>query len=252
MKKYVAFALIAGMGFYLSCSSLPPPKELKKDVDYFHEAMGHFNSKNYFDSIPAFEKVREKFPLSPYAVLSELRLGDSHYGKDEYVEASHYFENFRRLHPSNQHVPYSLFMAGICAYKQILSHENDQAFSRVALEHFQLLVDIFPTSPYSGKALCKISEAKQRIAENEFFVGSFYLRKQNYKGAIDRFRKVLQEYPTAIKKDKLLYYIADATIQSGNKEKGLRILKLLLARYPDSDYSPEATVLIDLHSSADG
>jgi len=252
MKKYLTCALIVGMGFYLSCSSLPEPTVIKKDVDYFREAMEQFNFKNYFDSIPAFETVREKFPMSPYAVLSELRLGDSHYGKDEYVEASHYFENFRRLHPSNKHVPYSLFMAGMCAYKQILAPENDQSFSKEALEHFQLLVDIFPTSPYTGKALCKISEAKQRIAENEFFVGSFYLKKENYKGAIDRFRKILKEYPNAIKKDKLLYYIADATIQSGNREKGVRILTLLLARYPDSDYSPEATVLIDLHSSADG
>ena len=82
MEKYLACALIAVMGFSLSCSTVPPPKEIKKDVDYFHEAMGHFNHRNYFDSIPAFEKVREKFPMSPYAVLSELRLGDSHYGKD--------------------------------------------------------------------------------------------------------------------------------------------------------------------------
>jgi len=137
----------------------------------------------------------------------------------------------------------------MCHYKQILEADRDQTAAKEALEHFQLLVDIYPQSPYSGKALCKISEAQQRIAEHEFFVGNFYFKKQDYDGAAERYTKILKKYPHALKRDRVLYYLADATIQSGKKQRGIRILKLL--RYPESNYSAEAKSLLDL-TTTDG
>ena len=234
-----------------ACAGLPQEKKVKTDTDYYEKAMQFYTSRNYFDAIPAFEELKEKFPLSPYAVQAELRLGDCHYLKGEQVEAIHYYENFRRLHPSNADVPYSIFMTGMCHYKQILEADRDQTAAKEALEHFQLLVDIYPQSPYSGKALCKISEAQQRIAEHEFFVGNFYFKKQDYDGAAERYTKILKKYPHALKRDRVLYYLADATIQSGKKQRGIRILKLLLRRYPESNYSAEAKSLLDL-TTTDG
>jgi len=249
MKKQSISIALMGIILLSACTSGPPPKEIKTDEDYYNKSMEFFKYGNYIDAIPAFEELREKFPVSPYAVLSELRLGECHYFKNELVEATHYFENFRRLHPSNPHVAYSIFMTGMCHYKQILSLDRDQTFAREAVEHFQLLLELYPTSPYAGKALCKISEAKKRIAEHEFFVGSFYLKKKNYQGAIERFSKILENYPHAIEKDKLLYYIANSTIQAGNKQKGDRILTLLLKRYPEGEYADQAKALLDLQLS---
>jgi len=230
---------------------LPEPKKMPPDEEAFTSAMDFFNKKNYFEAIPAFEEMREKFPLSPYAVLAELRLGDSHLGKQEYVEAVHYFENFRRLHPSNQHVPYSIFMTGLCHYKQMLSPDRDQTFAQEAVEQFQLLLDLYPQSPYTGKALCKITEAKQKIAEHEFFVGSFYLKKKNYPGAIKRFNKILKIYPHTIEKDKLFFHLAEANILAGDKNRGHKILKYLLKKYPESTYTDPAKALLGLNSSVD-
>ncbi len=244
MKKSSILTVIICILFFVGCASIVLPKKGKTDEDYFAYAMYYFNASNYFDAIPAFEELREKFPLSPYAMLAELRLGDCHYHKDELIEASHYYDNFRRLHPSNQYVPYSIFMAGMCHYKEILSYDRDQTAAREAVEQFRLLFELYPTNPYAGKALCKISKAKKRIAEYEFFIGKFYLKKGNNKGAVDRFRKILKKYPHSIDKDKVLFYIAKAIIQSGSRQKGEKIVKLLLKKYPESSYAVEAKELL--------
>ena len=249
MKKQAVFITLICITSLIACTTAPQQKKVPTDEYYFSKAMDFFNTGNYFDAIPAFEEFKEKFPLSPYAVLAELRLGDSHYFKEEYVEAIHYFENFRRLHPSNQHVPCSIFMTGMCHYKQILTSDRDQTSAKEAVEHFQFLFELYPTSPYAGKALCKISEANKRIAEHELFIGRFYLKKKNYQGAIERFSKILKNYPHSVDKDKLLFYLAEATILSGKKNRGKKILKLILKRYPESEYAVEAKALLALHSS---
>jgi outer membrane protein assembly factor BamD len=250
MKAKSATITLICLLLFGACASGPPVKKAQTDEDYYATAMEFFTVKNYFDAIPAFEEVREKFPLSPYAVLAELRLGESHYYKGEFVEAVQYFENFRRLHPSNEHVPYSIFMAGMCAYEQILSADRDPTSAREAAELFQILLEAYPTSPYAGKALCKMTEAKKRIAENEFFVGMFYYKKANYKGAVERYNKIIKEYPHSFDKEKLLFYLADATIQSGDPERGKNILGLMLKKYPEGPHSAEAKALLELHSSA--
>jgi len=250
MKTTPATITLISLLLLGACAAAPPAKKTQTDEEYYAKAMEFFTVRNYFDAIPAFEEIREKFPLSPYAVLAELRLGECHYHKGEFIESAQYFENFRRLHPSNEHVPYSIFMAGMCAYEQILSHDRDPAAAREAAEHFQVLLEAYPASPYAGKALCKITEAKKRLAENEFFVGTFYYKQANYKGAVERYTRILREYPHSFDKQKLLFYLADATIQSGDLAYGKRILELMLRKYPEGAYSGEAQALLELHSSA--
>jgi outer membrane protein assembly factor BamD len=242
-KKAVLLVLACGL-LLASCSTAPPPKKANTDVSYYDTAMALFKSRNYIDAIPAFEQLREKFPLSPYAIIAELRLGDAHYRQDQVVEATHYFENFRRLHPSNPHVPYSIYMTGMCHYQQILSVDRDQTFAESAVEQFQQLVDLYPRSPYTGLALCKIAEAKQRIAEHEFFIGNFYLRQKNYKGAIERFNKALKQYPNHIEQDKVLLHIAEATIKSGDEKRGRKILEYLVRKHPEGPYAQQAQAML--------
>ncbi len=248
MKKLILLCT-ALLPLVLACASAPVEKQGRTDQEYYEKAMTLFNRRNYFDAIPAFEELREKFPLSPFAVLAELRLGDAHFHKDEFAQAVHYFENFRRLHPSNPHVPYSIYMTGLTHYAQILTVDRDQTSAREAVEQFQLLVDLYPTSPYAGKALCRISNAKASIAAHEMFVAKFYFKKGNYTGAADRYSTVLKYYPYSVQKDKALFYLAEALIQSEDVARGCGVLKLLLKRYPEGDYAPEAMALLELHAS---
>ncbi len=227
-----------------ACATGPQEKPPKTDEEYFNRAMQLFNKKIYFEAIPAFEEFKEKFPLSPYAVIAELRLGDAHFYKEEYVEAIHTYENFRRLHPNNKSVPYSMYMTGLSYYNQILTIDRDPTNAKLAVEQFQQLMELYPDSPYTGLAQFKLSEARRVIAEHEFFIGKFYLQYKNYTGAINRFNVILKEYPYSIKRDRVIFYLAEANYLSENKERGEKFLQYLIKKYPTSPYAAEAKVLL--------
>jgi outer membrane protein assembly factor BamD len=241
LKLFLLVSLITGIA---ACAAAPEKKPLATDEEYYNRAMEQFKAKNYFDAIPSFEELKEKFPLSPYALQAELRLGDAHYYKEEYVEAIHAFENFRRLHPNNKSVPYSIYMVGLCYYSQILTLDRDPTYARAAVSQFEQLRELYPESPYTGKALYKLSEAKRIIAENEFFIGQFYLQYKNYPGAINRFTTVLKEYPNSIPRDRVIFAIAQANFLSENRQRGVKFLQYLIKKYPDSPYAAQAKALL--------
>ena len=253
MKKYYLLPalLCLLMIALLGCASTPAkPKVTGSDEESFTKAMAHFRKANYLDAIPLFEEVREKFPMSPFAVLAELRLGDCHYFKDEYIEASHFFDNFRRLHPSNPQVAYSIYMRGMCAYQQVLSLDRDQTFAEEAVEQFQQLYEIFPQSQFTGHGLIRLAEAKRQLAARETFVGDFYLKKENYAGAIERYNRALKRYPNQAEKDRLLMLIGQANIRSGDEKRGKKVLEFMINKYPDSIYVAQAKMMIENPATA--
>ena len=246
MKKDLLklFFLISLITCVAACAASPDKKPPATDEEYYNRAMDQFKARNYFDAIPSFEELKEKFPLSPYALQAELRLGDAHYYKEEYVEAIHAFENFRRLHPNNKSVPYTIYMVGLCYYSQLLTFDRDPTYARAAVAQFEQLRELYPDSPYTGKALYKLSEAKRIIAENEFFIGQFYLQYKNYPGAISRFTVVLKEYPNSISRDRVIFAIAQANFLSENRPRGVKFLEYLIKKYPDSPYAAQAKALL--------
>jgi len=243
MKKTIAHLLVL-VFLAAGCASTPPQTASLSDEAYYERAMGHMEKFFYDEAVKDFEDLRDKFPLSPFAVLALLRLGECKYMEENYIEAQYNFDTFRRLHPSHEKVPYAMFMSGMCQFKQILDYDRDQTAARAAVAQFEMLREAFPDSPYAGKAMCKIVEAKQHIAGHEFFVGSFYLKKNNYEGAYARFDKLLLQYPDAIARDKVLLAMARACLYDGQTEKGKRILQLLIKSYPDGDYTAQAQDLL--------
>jgi len=241
LKRFLLMVLILCIG---ACAAAPDKKPLNTDEAYYNRAMALFNARNYFDAIPAFEELKEKFPLSPYALQAELRLGDSRYYKEEYVEAINAFENFRRLHPSNKSVPYSIYMVGLCYYSRILTLDRDPTYARAAAAQFEQLLELYPDSPYTGKALFKLHEAKRIMAEHEFFIGQFYLQYKNYTGAINRFNTILKDYPYSIAKDRVIFALAQANFLSENKRRGAKFLQYLIKKYPESPYAAQAKALL--------
>jgi outer membrane protein assembly factor BamD len=159
------------------------------------EGMEAFDDKDYKESIESFEKLRDWYPFSKYAVLAELKLGDAYYQRQEYEEAIFAYEEFENLHPKNEAVPYVVYQVGRCYYDRLQSIDRDQTMAREAARAFERLVASYPQSPFAKKARDHIRTCRKNLAEHEFYVGNFYLKTKHYKAALERFKTVIRDYP---------------------------------------------------------
>jgi len=230
----------------VSCVSSPPAKKGETEEELFREAMAVYQRKIYYDCIPLFQNIKDRFPLSPYAIQAELRIADSNYLLNNYIEAIYQYEEFRKLHPANALIPYVIYQTGMCHFQQILSVDRDQTETEKAVEEFEFLISKYPQSPYTGMALSRTKFCKRRISEHEFIIGNFYLRAHNYRGALDRFSFVLDQHPFDIAKDKILFHLGKTYTLMGNKAQSDKIFSNLLKQYPNSVYARETRVLLGI------
>jgi len=169
----------------------------------------NYHEGDYEKAIEAFQRLQEQYPLSDLALKAELGIADSHYSAGDFVEAEMSYLDFSSLHPTNENVPYAMYQAGMCHYRQMLSIDRDQTATHQAGEAFAKLIARFPGNPFSIMAEKRLRECNERLADHEFYVGYFYFKRSKYKAALARFETILEKYPGTHMNFRLNYLIEE-------------------------------------------
>ena len=154
-----------------------------------------FHDVDYAKSIEYFQEVIDNYPYSDYAVLAELQIGDIHFERGEYEEASSYYHDFVELHPNHPKVSYALYRNGLCSYNQMRSVERDQAPTREAVAQFKALLERYPNSEMAPDAQMRLIECQNRLAEQDIEIGDYYFAQHSWYAAARRYRLALTDYP---------------------------------------------------------
>ena len=126
--------------FFLTGCSWFQSKEEKPAQELASEGMESYKKGNYDKAIESFQKIKDWYPFSKYAILAELKIADSHFNLKAYEEAIFAYEEFENLHPRNEAIPYVIYQIGRSYYVQIDSIDCDQIFSQKALDTFNRLI----------------------------------------------------------------------------------------------------------------
>lgn len=180
------------------------------------EGMQEMQKKNYDDAIKAFQQLKERYPYSKYAMLAELKLGDARYFNKEYTEAAIAYEEFARLHPRNEVVPYVLYQIGMCHFLLFSAIDRDPEETRLAMEAFERLMQAYPQSEYARRAKQQYFECQKRIVAHEFNVGRLYYIMKEYQAARNRLETISQKYPEAVRELGYEKEVAEMLAACGN------------------------------------
>ncbi|MBI5063094.1 MAG: outer membrane protein assembly factor BamD [Desulfatitalea sp.] len=191
------------------CAWFGKDKPEKPAQQLVEEGVKDYDRGNYKDALEAFQQLRDWYPFSKYAILAELRIADAHYHLQEYPEAVTAYEEFERLHPRNEAIPYVIYQIGLCHFEQIDTVDRDQTSARKAMETFQRLIRQHPDDPHAKKASGNLVTCIQSLAGHEYYVGQFYYQRKYYKAALHRFLAVINQYPDVGYHKKALEYIAE-------------------------------------------
>jgi len=157
--------------------------------------MDEFENGNYHKAIEHFQRLKDIYPFSRFSMLAELKLGDAHYRLQQYEDALFAYEEFEKLHPRNEAIPYVIYQIGRCHFDRISTPDRDQTSARKALEAFIRLQKQFPNDPYSRSAAEHLVACYKSLSGHEFIVVEFYFKSKHFKAALARFRTVVADYP---------------------------------------------------------
>ena len=151
----------------------------------YRRGLSEMKDKNYLEAVRYLEWVRNNFPYSQYAALSELALADMSFDRGESGTAATQYQDFVKSHPSHPKADYASYRVGVAYYEDkpsdfwLLppSNEKDQTPIRKALDALQRFVLSYPKSEWVPKARDLIAECRDRLARHERYVADFYWKR---------------------------------------------------------------------------
>ncbi len=182
------------------------------------DGMDAYENGKYSKALEKFEKIKDYYPFSKYAILAELKIADAHYKRQEYEEAIFAYENFEQLHPRNEAIPYVIYQIGRSYYDRLSTPDRDPTAAQKALEAFQRLIKRFPQDKYAGRAGEHIDTCQKMLAGHTYRVGLFYYKSKHYKAALQRFLSIISDYPDVGYHQQALEYIAKSEAAIARQE----------------------------------
>lgn len=241
MRHCITLCIIA---FLLSaCASKPPVKPITKDaLYYFQQGEIAFEDEEYTKAIEHWQHVRDSFTSPELTALSELKIADAQLADELYIEAIASYEDFLKQHPSSVRKSDILLRLGKAHFHQILSADRDQTATRNALATFEQLQNNFPSKVNPQELENLILQCRSRLAENENYIGHFYLKTKRYQAAISRLEKLRTDYPEFYDMGHVLLFLAQAHYHEGNSAAATTLFDEV-ARYNDEELNRESTKL---------
>ncbi len=192
--------------------------------------------ERYEEAIKRYQEIKNKFPYSKYATLSELAVADAYYKQESYPEAQVAYQSFKDLHPKHAKIDYVTYKLAMSFYSQLPpTIDRDLTISQSAILYFDEVISQFPNSEHVSDSKEKKAGTLKMLAEKENYIGEFYFIREKYDSALTRFEGLLRKYPTQGFEAVALSRAAVSASKVGEPDKARRYLAELQKKYPGSD-----------------
>ncbi len=230
--------------------------ELKvKDTaeENYKAGLEELKAENWEPATKFFEYVKTKYPYSPFAALSDLRLADLKFEQKRFIEAADAYDQFARAHPSSDELEYAEFRKGLSQLNDAPedfalfppAYEKDQRTTEKAVESLEAFLKEYPKSKFAPDAKKALEKGQRVLADREWYVGEFYYGRKQWAGAAGRYARLVAKYPESKHASEAWLKCARALANEGQKFEARTKLQDFLEKRPNDKRAPEATALLE-------
>ena len=228
-----------------ACSGDKEAAYVERSVNaLYNRSVDALEAGAYVEAANSFEEVERQHPYSVWATKAQLMAAYANYEANKYDDAIIGLDRFIQLQPANRDTPYAYYLKALSYYEQITDVSRDQLATEKALNALREVIRRFPGSKYARTARLKIDLTRDHLAGKEMSIGRFYLRKKEYIAAINRFRRVINQYQTTTHIPEALHRVAEAYAALGLPEEANKAASVLGHNYPGSEWYTDSYSLM--------
>ncbi|PDH20663.1 MAG: outer membrane protein assembly factor BamD [Pelagibacterales bacterium MED-G42] len=253
MKIKYLFLLLVLSIFCFSCSkkdsskiSIISEKNIELQIlESYREGLEELEDGDALYAAKKFNEVEIMFPQSDWAPKSTLMAAYAYYSQQYYFDTIEELKIFIRKYPKHKNIDYAHYLMGIVYYEQIVDEKKDLKSIISAKEKFNYVVKEFPDTDYALDATFKLDLIDNILASKEMYLGRYYFSKKKWIPAINRFRKIIDDYETTIYAQEALHRLVEVYYVLGLNEESEKYAYLLGYNYQSSEWYKKSYAVFD-------
>jgi len=187
-----------------------------------------------------FNNAELLFPQSKWASRAVLMAAYSYYSQSYYGDAIFEVQIFIKTYPLDPNIPYAHFLLAMCYFENIVDEKKDLAPLVKSKKEFQFIIRNYPETDFALDAKYKLNLIDSVLASKEIHIGKYYLERQKWIAAINRFKNVIHDYDTTIFTQEALHRLVEVHYKIGLIEESKKYAEVLGYNYLSSEWYKES------------
>ncbi len=220
------------------------PLETYSAEQIFERAEFELTRRRPADAAFYFAEIERLYPYSEWAKRALIMQAFAYHQDADYPNSRSAAQRFIDFYPDDDDASYASYLLALSYYDQVDEVGRDQGLTFQALQSLRNVIENYPDSEYARSAILKFDLAFDHLAAKEMEIGRYYLGRDHYPAAINRFRVVVEDFQTTTHTAEALHRLVEAYLRLGLTEEAQTAGALLGHNYQSTEWYQDSYKLL--------
>ena len=200
------------------------------------------------DPIYASKKFNEAellYPQSIWAPRAALMAAYSYFSYLYYSDAVLELEKFLDKYKNHPRRDYAYYLLALSHYDQIIDETKDTNEILKAKKYFEIIIQKYPNTDFALDSEFKLELIQELLASKEMYLARYYVQREKWIPAINRFNKVVKDYDETIYVEEALHRLVELHYKIGLIDEAKKYAVLLGYNYQSSKWYEETYKILN-------
>ena len=246
MKFHLIYLIIALIFLNTSCSkekekiSIIEEENLEMQmIKAYNEGLTELERGDPVYAAKKFNEAELLYPQSIWAPRAALMASYSYFSFLYYSDAVLELEKFLDKYKNHPRRDYAYYLLALSHYDQIIDETKDLNEILKAKKYFKIIIQRYPDTEFAIDSRYKLELIEELLASKEMYLARYYVEREKWIPAINRFKKVAEDYDETIYIEEALHRLVELHYKIGLIDESKKYAVLLGYNYQSSKWYEE-------------
>ena len=214
-------------------------------IEAYNNAMLEFEKGDVIYAGKKFSEAELLYPQSIWAPRAVLMSAYGYFTQGYYKDAIRDLERFLVKYKNHPQTDYAYYLLALSHYDQIVDEKKDLNEIMEAKRYFELIINKYPETDYASDSRFKLELIIEIIASKEMYLARYYVQREKWIPAINRFKTVVNKYDTTIYIEEALHRLVELHYKIGLINEAEKYAYVLGYNYKSSEWYEASYKLIN-------
>ena len=252
MKFKLKYSYIIIFLLLISCSNDEKKVEVLKEksleaqmIEVYNQGMEEFEKGDVIYAGKKFSEAELLYPQSEWASKAVLMSAYGYFSQGYYNDAINDLERFLKKYKNHPQTDYAYYLLALCHYDQIIDEKKDLNQILLSQKYFNHIVKNYPNTDYALDSKYKLDFILEIMASKEMYLARYYVQREKWIPAINRFKRIIKEYDTTIYVEEALHRLVELHYKVGLIDEAEKYASLLGYNYKSSKWYEESYKILN-------
>ena len=205
-------------------------------IEVYNQGLKEFEKGDVIYAGKKFNEAELLYPQSVWAPRAVLMAAYGYFSQGYYADSITNLERFLVKYKNHPQTDYAYYLLALSHYDQIVDEKKDLNEILQAKKYFELIINNFPKTDYAEDSKYKLEYIIEIIASKEMYLARYYVQREKWIPAINRFKKVVNDYDTTIYVEESLHRLVELHYKLGLVSEAEKYASLLGYNYQSSEW----------------